>query len=140
MAEDYFIGTDVLGAEDALSIEFSGEQFPNLVGAADPGPFVVIHVKDPAALVAAQGGATGSAAFGLVPQTITSTIYSRMRDEIAKGMQEKGVDADVRVVDNRPPGGPGSSDFLVGSVVGAAVVGVTYGLIKLAKFLFARRK
>jgi hypothetical protein len=124
---DYFVGSDILGAEG------SGDPF-EVLGAANPkGPFVTIHVKNVPELVKKEGGGAGEVAFQLLPQTIENTVYSKMKAEIAAGMKEKGVDADVNVVSNLPAVGGSPKDFLVGSVVGAAAVGLVLGLAKLIK-------
>jgi hypothetical protein len=127
--EDYLHGTDVLGAAF----------LPSSTPAVGDGPFVTVHFKNPAALVAAKGGEIGATMFKLVPNTILSQVYSQTRDKIAAGMKAEGADADVQVVTSQPSGGPFARDFLVGSVVGAGSVGVVFGLWKLVSHLFIRK-
>lgn len=125
---NFLMGTDVLGSD--------------VVGATTPaaqGPFVTIHVKNAPELVAKQGGSIGSLAFGLVPQTITNKIYTEMASEIGKGMREKGVDADIKVVGNLPAVRPLSQDFTVGALIGAGGVGIGYGIFRLVKHFLGRK-
>ncbi len=125
--DDYLLGTDVLAGEDDAAI----------VGASLPsnpnGPFVTIHVKNVADLVAKQGGAAGSFAARLVPQTIENTVYSEMAKKIGDGMKLEGVDADIKVVSNKPAVGGAPQDFSIGAVAGVAISGALYGLVKLVQ-------
>jgi hypothetical protein len=109
---DYMVGSDVLSA----------------------GPFVTIHVTDVAKLLAAQGGALGSALQGAIPKTAEALVYGKLRDTIAAGLKEKGVDADVQVVSGAMRDSPLRTEFVPGVVLGAGAVSLAWFL----KALFSR--
>jgi hypothetical protein len=138
--EDYLLGSDILGAGyEVLGDEFEvlGAEMLEILGASMPanpqGPFVTIHVKNIPELVAKQGGSQGAFVQQLLPSTIENVVYSKMAGEIAKGMKAQGVDADVKVVSDKPARGATSSDFTIGAVAGAGGVGLLYGMVKLFK-------
>lgn len=99
------------------------------------GLAVVIRLKDVAKVMREKGGATGQLAFGLVPQTAEKAAYGQIRDKIAAGLHDEGVDADVRVVSGE---GYGSSpqDLLLGAGLGAGAL----GLMLLAARMLKRRR
>lgn len=84
---------------------------------------VLITVRDVPALVKKQGGYSGALVDQLVPDTIESTVYSQMAAEIASGMKDKGVDADVKVV-SPVNFKPAVRPEVRGMVIGAAGLGV----------------
>lgn len=126
--DDYFTGCDVLGA---------GIQLPGVP--VQQGPYVTIHVNNIPDLVKQQGGGAGAFALNFVPKTIESTVYGKIAEEVSRGFKDKGVNAEVKVVQNAPPGGPFKRDFLTGVGVGAATFGLGFGIVKLIKHLRSRR-
>ena len=68
-------------------------------GAMSANRSILIKVRNVPELVRKQGGALGGLAAGLVPETINATVYDKMAAELLKGLTEKGVDADVKVVE-----------------------------------------
>ena len=122
----YIDGCEVLGA----GFGSASTQSP------DVGPFVTIHVNDIAGLVKAQGGSTGALAQSILPKTIEKTVYDQLSAQIASGLKDKGVNADVRVVSNAPPGKVLSGEFLVSASIGAGAV----GLIWLVKHFLGRKR
>jgi len=75
----YFTGMDVLGADDLT------------------GKAILIKIRNPAQLAQSQG-AIASLAQGLAPMTIEGQVYSTVAKELAKGLKEKNVDAQITVV------------------------------------------
>ncbi len=141
MSEEDIFGSDVIGGDFG---NFEAEIFGATMPQPQPqqqggGPFVTIHVKDIPALVKAKGGSIGGLVAGLLPQTIEAKVYGDMATQIAKGMKDQGVDAEVKVVTAVPFGGPFKRDFLIGATVGAGMVGVVYGIVKLVKHFIGRR-
>lgn len=115
MANAYLIGVDVLGA---------APRSPAPAGAG--GQAVVIRVNNVADVVKSQGGAAGNLAFALVPGAVTSKVYDTLKDQLASGLKEKGVDADVTVT-GAPPSGPRpKSDLLGGALFGGGLVGIAW--------------
>jgi len=87
---------------------------------------VVIRVKNARDLVAAKGKAAAEG-FEAFPDTFSRMVYERLRNELAAGLKEKGVDADVAVTETPPVGGgPPPADFLKGIAIGASVVGIAW--------------
>lgn len=143
---------DVLGEDEILGAlrkkvirkksSRSGD-WTEILGAMAPepggGPFVTIHFNDLPRLVEQKGGKIGGFAASLAPKTISAKAYGDLASKIKDGLVKEGVDADVRVVTTRPAGGPFGRDFLVGAGVGAAGVGVVFGLVKLVKHFIGRK-
>lgn len=100
-----------------------------------PGPFVTVHVRDVPALVKAQGGAIGELVVRLAPQAIENQVYEKMATQIAAGMKDKGVDAEVKIVTNPHALSslPSRSDFVTGMALGAGSVFAVYGIYRLIK-------
>ncbi len=103
---------------------------------AGSGRGVLITVRDVPALIRAQGGNAGAFIDRYLPDTLETTVYSKMAAEIASGMKDKSVDADVRLVapvGYKPAQTP---DFFWGVTVGVGGVGVGWLLWKLVRGLF----
>lgn len=112
----------------------------SVVGAdAASGRGVLVQVRNVPALIKAQGGRTGSFIDSLVPDTMEATVYSKMADEIAAGMKEKGVDADVKVV---AASGyhSASSDYIRVVLLGALAVGAWWTGWNVLDYVFKRGK
>ena len=132
MSEQDIFGSDVVGGD----AEIFGATVPEQGG----GPFITIHVKDVAAVAKAKGGAIGGLAAGLIPKTVESKVYNEIASQLkTKFKTEQNVDIDTAVVSTRPFGGPFKRDFLIGATVGAGMVGVGFGLVKLARHFFGRK-
>jgi hypothetical protein len=96
-----------------------------VVGAAPSiGPYVTIHLADVKALIAQKGGSLGATAQGLLPQSIEKMVYGQVKDKIVDSLQKEGVAADVRIMDVAPGRPISASEFLVGGVAGAGMVGL----------------
>lgn len=94
---------------------------------------ILIRIKNPAELARSQG-AIAALAQTLAPATIEAKIYSTVRDQLAAGFKEKGVDADVIVTDVpvsswKPPSKsmPIGMDIMIG-LGGLGVAGVAWWL------------
>lgn len=116
---DYLIGSDIIGAPVS-------------------GRAILIQVRDVPALVQAQGGSSGSLVQKLVPDTIEATVYRKMAQEMANGLREKGVDADVRVVSPVGFKPARNGEFSRGVIAGVGLLGVAllawkYGVKGLIK-------
>lgn len=100
---------------------------------------VLIQVVDTKRLAAAKGGPLGAFASAFVPQTIDSKVYSDIRDKIASGLKEEGVDARVTVVvpENYSPAG--SSPIWKPVAIGLGVGVAGFGVWKLVKYLRGRK-
>lgn len=123
------------GVDAVLGATAAGRKGGQVVGAAPSGRGVLITVKDVPALVRAQGGATGALAQRFLPDTIENTVYQQMAAEIASGMKDKGVDADVKIVSPvgfKPASTP---EFTRGAFVGAGAVGIGWLAWKIIKGL-----
>jgi len=140
MSEQDIFGSDVIGSDEEDFGAFTSEIFGATVPDAGGGPFVTIHFKDIPALAKAKGGSIGGFAAGLLPNTITAKVYEETAKKIIAQMKEQGADADVAIVSTRPFGGPFKPDFAVGAIVGAGMVGVSYGLFRLVKHFFFKGK
>jgi hypothetical protein len=86
-ADLHSLGLDVLGA----AMPFATRSATNRA--------VLIRVKNMSQVVAAQGGKMGSLFYASMPDTIEAEAYKKMADQVAAGMKEKGVDAEVMVVE-----------------------------------------
>lgn len=106
--------------------------------AVGSGPFVVVHVRDVPAVAKSQGGSIGALVQSLAPQAVEKMVYQKMVDQIASGMKDKGVDADVRVVSSIAPGSAPlpASDFWKGAAVGAGAIGA---IVLAVKFISKAR-
>ncbi|MDO8681563.1 MAG: hypothetical protein Q7R30_23865 [Acidobacteriota bacterium] len=100
-----------------------------------PTQYIVFTVKNLPEVVAKEGGSAGAVAFKAVPQTIENMAYGKIRDELKTEFGKKGVNIDVQTTYVKPVGGRPPNDLLVGATMGAASVGVGYGLWKLVKYL-----
>jgi hypothetical protein len=103
------------------------------------GQALLIRFKDPAKVAASSGGAAAAVA-SLIPHVpggtgaLSGLVYDGARKEFAGQLQQRGIDADVSVVADSP-GGPSRSGVGFGVLIGAAVVGVAWGI----KALFGKR-
>lgn len=86
----YSDGLEVLGCNCAPSTD-------DVLGAAS-NRAVLIQIKNLPAVVKAQGGALGSLAQSLVPDTIEAKVYDTVASQLVSKFKEQGVDADVKVV------------------------------------------
>lgn len=129
--DDYITGCDVLGA--CIEEVLGASVLPGLQAEPGGGPYVTIHFTNPEKLVRDKGGDAGATMLKIIPQTILSQVYGQTAQKIADGMKAEGADADVRVVTQRPTGGPFGSDAIFGAVSGAATVGVIYGIVRLIR-------
>jgi hypothetical protein len=91
--------------------------------------YVAIRLRDVGGLVKQQGGATGSLAFQIAPQTISSKVYDEMAKQIADSMAQKGVQADVSV-QSAPGIQAQRGELFRGVLLGVAGVGVGYAAWK----------
>jgi len=108
-----------------------------LVGADEQGRAILIRVKNALALAASQGGAAGAIASKLVPQTVGSTVLSKMVDQLSSNLKQNGVDADVSIVaDAGQKAVSGGRDLLVGVGIGVAGTGALWALWKLLRRVF----
>jgi len=86
-------------------------------------PYVAVRLKDVGGLVKSQGGATGALAFKFAPNTISAKVYDELSKQLADGLTQKGVSADVSV--QTSAGGPApKGDLFRGAILGAVGVGV----------------
>ena len=111
----------------------------SVVGAAGD-QYVVIKVKNVGDLVKKQGGALGNAAFGLLPQMITNTVYTKMRDEFSKKLGEQGVDAEVSVTASPPGGAVPAGEGIKFGLIAVGTVGAGWGLWHFLLRPLLRRK
>ncbi len=119
MNQSYLNGCDVLGAEFGTVDDVGADFFAT----NQPGEsFIVIRVKDIGGLVAREGGSAGALAYKAAPVTVTNAVYSKMQEEFAKGLREKGVDAEVKVMANPPRDSPIQGELVVGVALGGGVV------------------
>lgn len=102
-------------------------------------PAVVIRVRDIPGLIKAQGGGIGEFVQKLAPNTIQDTVYNQMAAEIMKGMKEKGVNADVQVMD-LPQTGPGApTPHATDNTIRNVALGVgAFGALGLVYYFFGR--
>jgi hypothetical protein len=132
--DSYVMGVD----EEILGASSAGRKGGPLVGAAlGSGRSVLITVRDVPALIRAQGGNAGALIDRFVPDTLESTVYSKMAAKIASGMKDEGVDADVRVVAPTGYKPAPTPDFFRGVLVGAGSVGAGWLVWKLIRGLFS---
>ena len=133
----YTVGTDILVGWSEAPIKLGSQQVGAsiipLASVNTPQPALVIRVKNPAELVAKQGGAAGKLSFDIAPSSITGLVYSKMRDEMLEKFKEKGVVADVQVVTSPPSGPPPKAEFVRGMAAGGMATGIVYGLYRLVK-------
>ena len=97
---------------------------------ADGGLYVAVRLKDPAALVKSQGGATGALAYQIAPQTITKTVYDTLAGKLSDALLQQGVAADV-TTQSTPGAAPGKSDLASGIAIGAIGLGARLGAVAL---------
>ena len=117
------------------------------IGADAPSKMLTIRVTDPIGLAKRQGGTSGAIAAALVsvdPSSATAhlveaKLYEKMRAELADALAQKGVTADVRVVD-ATQGAASAADDGPGLWTGLAVGGGLVGLAWTIKSIFFRRK
>ncbi len=101
-------------------------------------PAIVIRVKDLGSLIKSQSP-TGGVLYGLTPSTMAGIVYGQMRDKLAAGLKDQGVNADVTIATSPPSGPPPKGDLLFGMSLGAGAVGVGWGLWHLIKHFRGRR-
>lgn len=118
--QDRFPGWRRVGGTDAA---------PTLVGAAPAaaGPAIVIRVNDVGGLIKSQSAA-GGVLFSITPETMSNLVYSQMKDKLAAGLAEQGVNADVQIVASPPSGPAPKSEFLRGAAIGAGAIGACWAL------------
>lgn len=102
--------------------------------------WVTIKVNNVENLVKQQGGAAGEIAFKLAPQTVSNTVYSKLKDQLAAALKEKGVEADVTITSSPATGAPAKGELLTGLALGAGGVGIAYGVVKLVGHLIKKGK
>lgn len=103
---DDLVGLDVLGADKVVAIDV-----------------------DPIAVAKTQGAIAALAASAM-PGTVTDQVYGELVKQISGALREKGITADVRVVDKSTLGKPAlpSTEFRsIGIGVGVGVVGTVLG-------------
>jgi len=117
----YLIGSDVLGAVE-------GDRY------------LTVRLKDPAAVVRAQGGAAGALALRLAPNTVLNAAYDAMKKQFEAQSAARGVELDVAVHSGTPSDSPLTpSDFLRGTLVGGGVVGLGWVVTTLVRHLLRRK-
>ena len=97
---------------------------------ADTGKSVLVRLRDPASLARAQGS-LAALAQSLAPATIESKVYDTFRDTLAQSLKDKGIDADVSVVQAagfRPADGSHIATDIGFAIGGAGVLGVMWYL------------
>ena len=131
----YCLGIDLVAYGDA-PVHVLGTDVP-----PDGGLAVVVRLKDIAATVQAEGGATGAAALAVAPNTVARAAYAKIADQLAAGFAEKNVPVDVRVVasSQRPTGDAPKGELLSGVGIGVGVTLGGYGAFRLIKHFLGRR-
>jgi hypothetical protein len=101
--------------------------------------YLVVHVKNAADVVNKQGGSAGNVAYSLAPSAVTGKVYETIANELRKGFREKGVDADLQILEQAPQGQTPRRDLTTGVVLGAGAVGVGWLLWRyVLQGLFSR--
>jgi hypothetical protein len=122
---DYNASCDVIGATSAPSA---------------PDRAIVIRPRDVGATVRAKGGAAGTLAYALIPETVSNQFYEQFSAQLRDGLKQQGVEADVYVAAVPPAqAGPTKSDFVGGAAVGAGGAAAIYGVVRLIQHLIRRR-
>lgn len=109
-----------------------------VLGASDGGltnHAVLVKVKNVAELVRAQG-AVASLAQAVAPASIESKVYATLKDELKTALKDKGVDADISVVD--PANYVSAGWDHLGTDLGLAIGGA--GIGALIYWLFTRHR
>jgi hypothetical protein len=84
-----YVGLDILGAS----------YFPShAIGATTTQRVIVVDIKDPTA-VAKKQGALASLASSILPEFVNDKVYDEVAKQLGPALKDKGVDADVKVVD-----------------------------------------
>lgn len=109
MTSNHVIGLDVLG-----------------VGTVDK--VITLRLRDPIGAARASGrkGRVAALAALLVPDAIAAEVYRNVAKEIEESMKDKGVDAEVAVLEGAPSGKVFRSTFVEGAAVGGGVVGLVW--------------
>ena len=101
----------------------------------DTNRAILIKLRDPAALARAQGP-VASFAQAVAPSTIEGKVYEGFRDQLAKSLKEKAIDADIQIV--QPSSFIPADSAHVAADLGFALGGA--GLVGIFWFLFGGRK
>lgn len=94
---------------------------------------LLIRVNNVPSLVEKKGGAAGKFAQMLVPETVTSAVYDKMRGEFSKKLKEEGVDAEVSLVSPANYQRAGVSPIWKGLAIGLGSLVAAYGTYRLVK-------
>lgn len=98
---------------------------------AEPLRGVLIKVRNAQELAAAQGGTAGAIAASVAPGMIEGVVLNKIAEQLGPKFREQGVVADVSVVPVASVGGPNKRTFEVGIAVGAASMGLLWGLSRI---------
>lgn len=101
----------------------------HILGAAVGEPAIVIRLKDVGGLVKSKSAA-GGLLYNLTPGTMSTIVYGQMRDKLAGGLKDEGVDADVQITTSPPSGPPPKSEFGRGAALGVVAAAGGWALFR----------